>query len=237
MRDAWRDNAESRFAYEVAFEGTTVAVRGDIAPPPARPEPDAVPGASTRRFRRGLGGYDGAADTALRERAPGAACGAEPSLSVDADDPPGSGGASQVLLRFGDLFGAGPGRVPREARIARARLVLEVTNEGHGLRLHAMLADWDERATWDALAGGVAPDGREAETEPVAAAGGIRPRAVPRGPLELDVTASLRTWQAGAANLGWLAAPLPGGRDGLDFDSSDAPREAARPTLVVEYLE
>ena len=181
---------------------------------------------ATAAFRQGADGYAGAADTQLQQAAPTADNAANPALNVDVDDPFGTGHDVQALLRFGDVFGAGPGQVPAAADIRAARLELNVFNPGTAMRLHRMLRPWSDAATWDGWVAGVSADGAEAN----AAADATSPAAV-TGAMSIDVTASLLAWQADpATNHGWVL--LPTGDDGVDFDSAEG---ATRPRLVVEY--
>jgi hypothetical protein len=145
---------------------------------------------------------------------------------VDDDDPPGTGRDTQGLLRFDDIFGRGPGRIPGNAQIVSATLHLHVTNPGDLVQMHRMLADWDESSTWNSLEAGVQVDGGEA-----AATSDAFQRMTSTGVWPVDVTSSLQTWLIDPqSNLGWVFRPT--GADGIDFSSSESP---APPELIVRY--
>lgn len=178
-------------------------------------------------FRQGVDGYAGTVDTMLHEDAPTTSFAAAGSLKVDADNPTNSGRRVQALLRFADLFGAGPGRIPADAVLRSATLRLQVTNGGDSLALHRMATDWAAAATWASVGGGIQADGIEA----VAFADTSTGRS-DVGTFSFNVLASLRAWQASpAANLGW--AIVPTGADGVDFHSAEG---AAPPELLVTYV-
>jgi Calcineurin-like phosphoesterase/Dockerin type I domain len=165
----------------------------------------------TVRFEQGFRGYAGTVDTFLQQASPNANNSAAAQLNVDAAD---AGGAVQALLRFDDLFGVGPGRVPIGADIAAATLVLSVSNEGDPVTVHRMLIDWSDTATWNSLGTGVSADGVEAVTA------GAATDYVNIAALAIDVTDDVTTWQQDpAGNRGWVM--LPTGGNGIDFDSAD----------------
>lgn len=257
LLDRANTNVSSRFGFDMAY-GATIQVRAPVgrgpsgflgrkpeygaAPAPTAPvaAPDSLPpppaGVTRLRFRQGVAGYTGSVDTELREAQAGMGQGEQPTISVDGDDPAGSGKRTQVLLRFDALFGAGTNTLPPAATIVAATLRLQVVNDGAGLALHRLLLPWDAAATWERLQDGVAADGREAVEQPElrVGRGGVGVQ-VPMGPLALDVTASLRAWQGGAANCGWVMLPLPAGSDGTDFASAEAADVRQRPELTVDY--
>ena len=184
------------------------------------------PSLRTSQFQHGTGGYLGTLDTMVSQFNAGTAYGAAPSLNVDGDEPAGSGNDVQALLRFADLFGSGAGQIPLDATLVSARLQLSVSNPGNPLALHRLLRPWDGSATWSGLEAGISTDGVEA-----LATADATTAAVATGPLLIDVLASLRAWQTGAPNLGWLLQPT--GADGVDFASSEA--ASGRPVLEVQW--
>jgi len=151
--------------------------------------------------------------------------GADETVQVDGS----SGGAVlQGLLWFDDIFGDQPGQIPPDVEILDAALILNVTNLGNPLALHRMLQPWDEAANWGTFGGdGIQADGVEAAIDADTTA------SVPdTGTLSIDVTMSLRNWQADpASNLGW--AMLPTGTNGVVFRSSEDPNLPGRPELRV----
>lgn len=184
------------------------------------------PSLQTSTFQQGSGGYTGTVDTQLSQASPGTSFATAVSLNIDGDDPAGSGQDVQTLLRFNDLFGSSAGQIPLDAALVSARLRLSVSNPGNALALHRLLQPWSDSASWTSLVGGISPDGVEAVATP-----DVTTAAVAVGDLEIDVLASLRAWQGGAANLGWLLQPT--GSDGVDVASSEA--ASGRPRLEVQW--
>lgn len=93
-----------------------------------------------------------------------------------------------------------------------------------------MLAGWSATATWrTAFRGnGVQADGVEAVRQSDALTG-----AIERGIASFDVTTSLKAWQAGAANRGWLLTWRTS--DGWGISSAEAQAAGERPRLVVTW--
>lgn len=180
----------------------------------------------TASFPRTVGRFIGTVDTSLQESAASTSFVAATSFKVDGDNPNGTQQAAQGLLRFRNLFGPQRGRIPLRATIVSATLQCEVTNGGSSIDLHRMLVPWSARATWVSRGDGIQADGREASAFADASTGVVRV-----GTLTLDVSASVRQWQARPRrNYGW--ALLPTGPDGVDILSaqSDTP-----PRLTVTY--
>jgi len=182
--------------------------------------------------------YAGAVDTQVRQAAPTTAYGSVPTpLLVDAADA-GKTNASQTLLKFEDIVGAGAGRIPAGARILSARLVVESTDSGAGGRLHRVLTSWTGAETWNTWVGGVQADGVEAAAAASAQVGvAARTPIVPvLSDLEIDVTADVQAWVGGGANHGWAFLPWAGGTNGWMFTPSEAARLGSRPALEVDWL-
>ncbi|WP_424001146.1 DNRLRE domain-containing protein [Haloarcula salina] len=177
-------------------------------------------------FEQGTDGYGGTVDTMLREADPETGFGTATTLSIDQNDPQGSGNGSQALLRFDGVVGDGDGQVPRGASVESATLLLETADDGSGASVHRMLTDWGQDDTWASLDGGVQADGSEAVDSADAQTG-----TVATGTTRIDLSASVQAWADGAPNHGWVF--LPSGGDGWDIQTaeSDVP-----PTLQVRYL-
>jgi len=187
----------------------------------------------TLRFRQGHdaghGVYLGAKDTYIGDGSTGVT---QPSANLgqagvvrcdgDADN-------EQGLLRFDDIVGSAPGRIPPGSIIERAFLVLttEGTNadSGSGGRLHRMLLPWSESSTWNSLGSGV-----QLGAEALGAADHVT-GAVAKTTRTFDVTASVQAWVDGAPNHGWSIQAA--GTDRWEFRSSQWPQAAERPMLVV----
>ncbi len=187
----------------------------------------------TLRFRQGQdaghGVYASTKDTYIGDGTtgvtqPGANLGQASVVRCDGD-----ADKEQGLLRFDDIVGSAPGRIPPGATIERAFLVLttEGTNadSATGGRLHRMLVPWTESSTWNTLGAGV-----QLGTEAIASADHST-GAVAKTTRTFDVTASVQAWVDGAANLGWLIQSA--GTDRWEFRSSQWPQLAERPMLVV----
>lgn len=177
----------------------------------------------TATFRDGLNGYVGTADVSLQSASPTRNFANSTTISLD-NDP----GIKQALLKFTNLFGAGPGQIPVGAEIISARLSLTTTNKGDGAILYRMAADWTEAGTnWNAWGGnGIQANGVEAFRTPELVTGYQQ-----RGSNIFDVTASLNAWsQNPQSNFGW--ALLPSGADGWDIASSES---GTKPQLSIEY--
>jgi len=182
-------------------------------------------GRPTTVFQQGLGGYTGTVDTVLVEAAPGADRSAAPEIGVDAADPGGSDQATQVLLRFEDIVGEGPGQILPGTPIRSARLELTSTDAGSGAVLHRMRRPWSDGDSWSSFGG----DGIQAGAETAADADGSAD-AGDGGLISIDVTASVAGWvDRPCANFGW--AMLPVGGNGWDFFSSEGDDP---PRLIVE---
>ena len=183
-------------------------------------------------FQQGADSYSGTVDTCLQENRPAVDNSLAAELSVDTDDPGGSGLASQVLLRFDNIFGDGSGQIPTGpgVTITSARLELTTTNPGNGGALHRMLQPWSDSDTWDLLHGGVQANGVEAF--PIADLVAGENGGVAVNVSSFDVTVSLQAWLADPeSNLGWAFLPFEG--DGWDFYSAEG---AAPPRLIVNYV-
>jgi hypothetical protein len=176
-------------------------------------------------FQQGLGGYVGTVDTMFVEASPGSDLAAAPEIGVDADDPSGSGQATQVLLRFDDIVGEGPGQILPGTPIRSARLEFTSTDAGSGAALHRMRGPWADSNSWTTFGGDGIQAGLEAFVDPDAIVDGSD-----GGMISVDVTASVAAWvDRPCANFGW--ALLPVGGNGWDFFSSEGD---SPPRLIVE---
>ncbi len=193
----------------------------------------AAPTIETIRFRQGVAGYAGAQDTEIRSGQPDSS--QSGAAYVYTSDDEGAGlGDRQSLIRFDDIFGDAPGQIGPDQDVMLAKIRFNVIDPGSGVRLHRMLRDWSELATWNSLGGGISTDGIEALAAPDAFAGGSTTiSAVPQYPLELDVTAALRAMRHGGPNFGWALLPFDGGSNPVGLVSSNNFTISARPELIV----
>jgi hypothetical protein len=237
---AWLNGETNRGWALLPFSAGTNGVDFSSSEAAVNTRPELVvtlPTGAVRRaeFREGLDGYAGTLDTTLRQAAPSTPAGDDPLLLIDGDEPNGTGNDAQALIRFDGLFG--PGRVPVDATITSAVLVMNVSDEGSGFRVHTVSAAWDEASTWDSLNAGVSADDAESDIYPEPAAGADSASASVRGGrLVLDVTDSVQQWQAGRANLGWVLRPFAAGSNGVRISSSESAAPGERPTLIVRFV-
>ena len=181
----------------------------------------------TTSFRNGADGYSSTEDTMLKQGAPSTSFGNLASLEWDTVAGDASNQPKYSVLRFGDLFGSGPGQIPTDATIETASLNLEVFDAGHSATLHQVAVDWNEATTYDGF--GPDPGVDSADHGPSL---GVVPAAA--GSHSLNVISSLNEWLSGAApNHGWIV--IPGGSNGVDARSSEYATVASRPTLTVTY--
>jgi|GEM_PF-2920496 len=221
--DQFETDADSQFSFSLDFEQ-----RFDFA------------ALQQATFQENVDGYVGTVDTMLQQLSGGAGSGHDADhssaaeLSVDDDDPIGSGGDSQVLLRFDSIFGNGTGQIPLGSTILSATVTVQVTNPGSGLSIHRMLSNWTETDTWNTLANGVQANGVEASAAVDLSIGaGNNATNISTGTRALDVTASVQAWSAGADNNGWVLLPLAGGTNGVDFYASE---ESIPPKLAIYFV-
>ncbi len=190
------------------------------------------------RYREGLGGYTGVVDTMVSQDAPTISYAATHDLVSDLDINTTAAGnqVGQVLVKFPNLFGTGSGQVPPGATVLSAKLILSTPASGDSVdtfRLHRMLVDWTNAATWNSLGAGVDLN----DVEAVSAATFSLAPVVDNAPAIFDVTSDIDAWQAGAVNRGWVIRPsTSGGSDGWTLKSSETTSDVTlRPTLEVVY--
>jgi hypothetical protein len=188
-------------------------------------------------FQQGLGGYSSQEDTVLYSRLPDVNFGTEGSISPDQQD---ANGVRQGLMKFGNIFGDGPGQIPIGATINSATLIVDVVNDSNSsmlMSLYRMQQDWSEStATWNSF--GTIPGVQASEGE----ATDLPPDAVlldadttvgsPVTGGRFDVTKSLEYWASGAANYGWMFESAS--TNGWDFRTKEN-AQSQRPRLEVTY--
>ena len=196
---------------------------------------------STASFRQNVNGYTSAADTRVRQNTPDASATTAASVFVDWDVAGNSTfNPDEVLIQFGNILGTNPGQVPPGARIEAAELdMATVANNGYGDggQFFAMLAPWQDTATWNSLVNGIQTDGVEAAATPTTSTGSaaLNPNAC-GGYETFDVTPDVQAWSSGArGNYGWAIMPWNGGGDGWAVSMSESTEERERPQLRVFY--
>lgn len=184
-------------------------------------------GTNVAVFRQGADGYADAGDTTLAQPSPFGNFSAAGTLRAE----PTTGRVSQALLKFGGMFGSGPGQIPQGATIHSARLrITTIGSTGTTARMFRLLQPFSTAATWASSFGGngVQAFGLEAR----AAADRVVAASAP-GTHAVDVTTSVRNWAAGGVNHGWLIEAA--GSGSWSLASSEHPLAAARPQLEVTW--
>jgi phosphatidylinositol-3-phosphatase len=200
------------------------------------------PAVLIQSFRQGLAGYSGALDTQIWQETPTTSYGTNESVIVDLDTSTTITGnqIGQGLVRFNSLFGSGAGQIPTNATIQSAKLLLFTplngTNTGYDsadlFRLHRMIVDWNDAATWDSLVGGISADNIEASAT---ATFSLMP-IVDGAPAIFDVTSDIELFRSGTPNRGWVIRPSStGSGNGWTFKSSEFTDSTKRPTLEIVY--
>ncbi|MEM9658685.1 MAG: DNRLRE domain-containing protein, partial [Planctomycetota bacterium] len=150
------------------------------------------------------------------------------TLTADGNN---GGGESQVLMKFGDIFGEGKRQTPFGSRILSAKLTIVAFDPGSTVYLHRLLVPWSSGATWNALASGVSVDNVEAST--VRDGFSFGQINMDKQSVEFDVTQTLQKWSDGEKNHGWVFVNT--GDNGWDVYSSDWIEAPLRPKLTIEY--
>ncbi|MCG8002760.1 MAG: cadherin domain-containing protein [Candidatus Thiodiazotropha lotti] len=185
-------------------------------------------GATT--FQEGVDGYVGSEDTELHVINPDTALGANTSISIDLDN---LGGESQGLIKFGNIFGSGPGQIPYGSTIHSASLTIQVFDPSGAattVSLHQMLSAWDESSTWNSVTSGLQLDNIEASS----VADSTMTLAEFTGQQTFyGLETTLQAWADGATNHGW--AIVSDSSDGWDFYSSEHGVITERPVLTIDF--
>jgi hypothetical protein len=179
-------------------------------------------------FQQGVNGYAGTVDIEIWAVAPNTCLEGNPSASSDEDN---DGGESQILLRFEDIIGDGPGRIPSRATIHSAHVIISAFDPGNTVHLHRMLVPWKRTATWNSMVAGVTADGLEASPQKDSFTFGKI--SASSSDIDFSVTDTVQAWVNGAANHGWVF--INTGPNGWDFYTSEFEDIKQRPRLLVEY--
>ena len=184
----------------------------------------------TLRFQEGMNRYRGTQDVVIGSFEPDLSDNG-PALRNDiADNEPEH--FLEALIRFDNVIGKGPGRIPPGAKIVSATLRLTVYNGGSGIAVHRALEAWDERSSWRSLNRGLdrfvaVPDAKRGKAN--------RRKNIKTGTIDLDVTPSLKAWvENRQRNFGWvIKSPNPGGTNSVGIRSSEFRQIEQRPMLIV----
>jgi len=185
--------------------------------------------ATTYSYQQGIGGYAEMLDTFLSENAPATPQGAQQFLKWDNDDPNGTGRDAVALLRFDNIFGAGPLQIPTDATVTSATLSYTVSDVGNPGALYEAAVDWDEMTTWNTFGGSVGVQAGEY----VNSLGSVTGSSLTT--VNRDVAASISRWAADPnSHKGWII--LPTGSDGVQIRSSEYTTTLVqRPKLSVTF--
>ena len=181
-------------------------------------------------IQQGVIGYVGTIDTEIWALATTTILAANPNASSDANN---DGGESQVLLRFDNIVGDSPARIPPRARIHSAKLLVSAFDQGNIVNLHRMLVPFDASATWNSLVSGVSADGFEASRHKDSFTFGKN--STNSSEIVFDVTDTLQAWVNGESNHGWVF--INTGGDGWDFYTSESEIASQHPKLVIELTD
>jgi hypothetical protein len=192
-----------------------------VAPTPAH-------GQTVYTFRQGLDGYTGAVDTHIRASAPDEGNGASESLVWNTDDPTGSTLDTFALLRFDDIFGAGPGQIPPGSVITSATLRYHLFDGASVGALHEVTTDWAGTTTFNTFGATPGVQSTDYDTSTIASPPGTGAAQ------SLNVTETLVAWSDDpTSNRGWLFRPSNRFTSGFMRSSDYLADPALRPTLTV----
>lgn len=195
---------------------------------------------------RGTGFYSGQVDIQLTENQPNASHPIGSTAGELLVDFPNAANAAQILLKYNNLFGSGPGQIPLGATIVSAELLVNVKNAGEAGTLHRLLTPWNENTeTWNTFgngalprngAGGVQTDDAEARAVSDSPWGLIGSGDTGTGVVSIGVTNDLIAWGNGEVNEGWVITGWNAQTDGTSISPSEDANPLLRPRLKVKWL-
>ncbi len=188
-----------------------------------------APGPRTTTYQQGLNGYAGTVDTYLDRGTAATTRSTATELLVD----DGSPNQKNVLVRFDNLIGTGPGQIPPGSTITSATLRVFVTRTDglDGVNIHRMLVPWNDSSTWNSLGSGVSLNNVEAQSTSL-----FRLNAGGSGQQNFTgLASSVQAWVNGAPNHGWVIATNSVDADNWGMSSKEAATATNRPALVVTY--
>ncbi|MEM7626064.1 MAG: DNRLRE domain-containing protein [Planctomycetota bacterium] len=193
--------------------------------------------AETVTFQQGVDNYAGTSDTSLFQDKPDTMISGSKGLFVQNGEKDGEPNQRHILIRFDDIFGAGPNQIPADATIDNATVTM-VCQYGYspdgGLEVFELIRPFKDGTTWNNFGDGVTV-GEDTASDPV---GAFSIFSNKKDNAVVDVTASITAWVANpSANLGWSI--LEADRVGFDGTSaafaSEAEAVETRPILTVEF--
>jgi hypothetical protein len=178
----------------------------------------------TVTFQNGVDGYTSTIDTWIDANGP--------NMSRENDSPLRVRNADRwAMLAFAAIFGNTATQIPPSATIESARLDLILANNNCQASLADILVAWTESVTYNTFGPTAGPQMTEDFATPFAPI----PTTMP-GKISIDVTNSVKAWQAAPlSNNGWLFVPTGGATD-CTIRSSDENQVQYRPLLSVTYV-
>ena len=181
-------------------------------------------------------GYRGTRDTVISQYERRRNFGRDDELSVDGDDPSGTGRDRSILLKW-KIDG-----IPSDAVVEEVSITVDVTNRSNSryylMRLRRYWiegeASWESRRHGRDWSSGGADASRDRDSEPLAifTASKKGRRTIQLNPAGV---ALVQRWVSGdAPNDGFIIARSSQG-DGLDFRSREAKPDTGRPRLTITY--
>lgn len=179
-------------------------------------------------YQHGVAGYVGTLDIEVWELAPKTILNSNPNATCDANN---DGGESQVLMRFDGIIGDQAGKIPANATIVSAKLIVSAFDQGNTVNLHRLYVPFDGSTTWDSLISAISADDLEASRHKDGFTFGTI-SASTSGAV-FDVSDTVQAWVNGQTNYGWVF--LNTGGNGWDFYTSEFDKIEQRPRLIVRY--
>jgi hypothetical protein len=169
------------------------------------------PSVSNSVFQHGFNGYTGTVDTYIEQANPNAQHGSDAFL--------GAGGTplQQMLIRFDNIFGNGPGQIPLNCHIVSAKLDMWASGPApipNPVSIYQLTVPFDATSTWNSLGGGITIGGQTlANPDFTMSSNATGSDSI------FDVTDTLRHWRSGAPNYGWMLQNF--GTTGAQYVASD----------------
>jgi hypothetical protein len=193
----------------------------------------------------GYGAYTGENDVMIKEGNPNTAFPAPGGSGLFIDAPTVGGSRSEVLLRFDNIFGDGPGQIPSNSVIVSAKITFHTLDSGDGSPLYRMIQDWDAtNANWTSLIGiqNGSSTGIALGSDARATADSVWGLPDGSGSTGLNaatvsVLPDVKAWQSGAeVNHGWALIGWDGNTDGTGFSPGESSDISFRPELRVLWV-
>ena len=188
---------------------------------------------ATVTFQEGANGYTGTQDTYLEMLSGTTNNGNKTSMVAGRAL---TQAESQILIRFDNIIGTGPGQIPPGSIITSVSLNLYATSVGgwgsdYTLEIYRVTTGWTEASTWSSLGSGI--DSEKSST----ADGSVTSRGTAnayKGFTDGGLIDTVQAWADGTAtNNGWMITSAYNSSNNT-FNSSEA--ASNRPVLSVTYI-